>query len=58
LLFANLWGWHTAFFGIGVMCVAVGVLGMVPRWWRHRQAARQAIQAAETTPTAEARDGA
>ena len=26
LLFANLWGWHTAFFAIGVMCVAVGVL--------------------------------
>ena len=22
--------------------VAVGVLGMVPRWWRHRQAARRA----------------
>jgi putative membrane protein len=33
--------------------VAVGVLGMVPRWWRHRQAARQAVQAAEPTPTAE-----
>jgi len=26
LLFANLWGWHTAFFAIGVMCIAVGVL--------------------------------
>jgi predicted MFS family arabinose efflux permease len=26
LLFANLWGWHTAFFAIGVLCVAVGVL--------------------------------
>ena len=26
-------------FAIGV---AVGVLGMVPRWWRHRQLARQA----------------
>ena len=26
LLFANLWGWHFAFFAIGVMCVAVGVL--------------------------------
>jgi hypothetical protein len=37
--------------------VAVGVLGMVPRWWRHRQAARQAVQAAESTPTTEARDG-
>ncbi len=24
-------------FGLGV---AVGVLGMVPRWWRHRQALR------------------
>jgi uncharacterized integral membrane protein len=28
-----------AAFAIGV---AVGVLGMVPRWWRHRQLARQA----------------
>jgi predicted MFS family arabinose efflux permease len=26
LLFANLWGWHSAFFGIGVMCLAVGAL--------------------------------
>jgi predicted MFS family arabinose efflux permease len=26
LLFANLWGWHSAFFAIGVMCVAVGAL--------------------------------
>jgi predicted MFS family arabinose efflux permease len=26
LLFANLWGWHTAFFAIGVMCIAVGAL--------------------------------
>ncbi len=28
--------------------VAVGVLGMVPRWWRHRQLARQAEQASAT----------
>jgi uncharacterized integral membrane protein len=26
-----------------VVGVAVGVLGMVPRWWRHRQAARQQL---------------
>lgn len=26
LLFANLWGWHFAFFGIGLMCLGVGVL--------------------------------
>ncbi len=25
--------------------LAVGVLGMVPRWWRHRNAARRAQQA-------------
>jgi len=37
--------------------VAVGVLGMVPRWWRHRQAARQTVQAAESSATAESRDG-
>ena len=31
--------------------VAVGVLGMVPRWWRHRSAARraQAVPAANAT---------
>ncbi|NDF63605.1 MAG: LapA family protein [Betaproteobacteria bacterium] len=35
--------------------VAVGVLGMVPRWWRQRQAARQvrdAHTAAPSTPAA------
>jgi uncharacterized integral membrane protein len=42
-------------FAIGV---AVGVLGMVPRWWRHRQAARQAQTASAPAPAAEARDGA
>ena len=26
LLFANLWGWHYAFFGIGVMCIGIGTL--------------------------------
>ena len=26
LLFANLWGWHFAFFAIGAMCLVVGVL--------------------------------
>ena len=26
LLFANLWGWHFAFFGIGLLCLGVGVL--------------------------------
>jgi len=30
--------------------VTVGVLGMVPRWWRQRQAARQA-QEPQTPPT-------
>lgn len=35
-----------AAFAIGV---AVGVLGMVPRWWRHRQLARQAEKKAATT---------
>ncbi len=33
-------------FALGVI---VGVLGMVPRWWRHRSAARQAQT---TTPPA------
>ena len=30
--------------------VAVGVLGMVPRWWRHRNIALKAQQTAATTP--------
>jgi uncharacterized integral membrane protein len=30
--------------------VAVGVLGMVPRWWRQRKVARQATAQAEGTP--------
>ena len=38
--------------------VAVGVLGMVPRWWRHRQAARRAqTQTPPVTPTQEPRVG-
>ena len=31
-------------FSLGVM---VGVLGMVPRWWRHRQTARQHLPTAK-----------
>ena len=34
-------------FALGVM---VGVLGMVPRWWRQRRLARKALQ----TPAAQA----
>ncbi len=30
--------------------VAVGVLGMVPRWWRQRKVARQATAQAEGAP--------
>ncbi|TAH13068.1 MAG: LapA family protein [Curvibacter sp.] len=29
--------------------VAIGVLGMVPRWWRHRHAAKQARTLVATT---------
>ena len=48
-------------FALGVV---VGVLGMVPRWWRQRQATRQAQQtpspqpAAPTTPEPETHVGA
>jgi lipopolysaccharide assembly protein A len=35
-------------FSLGVV---VGVLGMVPRWWRHRQAARQNLSAAAAADT-------
>ena len=42
-------------FAVGVV---VGVLGMVPRWWQHRSAARKAQQAvppvAASTPAAPA----
>ena len=42
-------------FAVGVV---VGVLGMVPRWWQHRSAARKAQQAvppvAANTPAAPA----
>ena len=34
--------------------VAVGVLGMVPRWWQHRSAAQQARQAPQPLPPAPA----
>ncbi|QNP60548.1 LapA family protein [Paenacidovorax monticola] len=30
--------------------VAIGALGMVPRWWRHRSAARRAQAAAAQPP--------
>lgn len=29
--------------------VAIGVLGMVPRWWKHRRAARKASQTKATS---------
>ena len=34
-------------FAVGVV---VGVLGMVPRWWQHRSAARKAQQAVPPVP--------
>ena len=37
--------------------LVVGVLGMVPRWWRHRSAARRA-QAADPAPTQSTANGA
>jgi uncharacterized integral membrane protein len=37
-----------AAFAIGLV---MGVLAMVPRWWKHRSAARQKTQATATTPT-------
>ncbi len=36
--------------------VTVGVLGMVPRWWRQRRLAQQASQAPAETATAVAPD--
>lgn len=37
-----------AFFAAGVV---VGVLGMVPRWWRQRRLAQKALEAAPPTAT-------
>ncbi len=37
-------------FALGLI---IGVLGMVPRWWRHRRTAAQARQAAATAPSPE-----
>ena len=31
--------------------VAIGVLGMVPRWWQHRSAAKKAREQARQAPT-------
>ena len=31
--------------------LAVGVLGMVPRWWQHRSAAKKAREQASQAPT-------
>ena len=36
-----------------VLGVSVGVLGMVPRWWRHRQAVRQAQEPQPPSPPPE-----
>jgi uncharacterized integral membrane protein len=33
-----------------VMGVAVGVMGMVPRWWKHRRAAKKITAPAATAP--------
>ncbi len=33
-----------------VVGVTVGVLGMVPRWWRHRRLAKQAPSSVVPTP--------
>ena len=37
------------FFAAGVV---VGVLGMVPRWWRQRRLAKQVLLASNETPSA------
>jgi len=37
-------------FALGLV---IGVLGMVPRWWRHRRAAALVRQAAATVPSPE-----
>ncbi|MEY3611108.1 MAG: hypothetical protein RJB14_830 [Pseudomonadota bacterium] len=42
-------------FSLGVV---VGVLGMVPRWWRERQAVKKNAPLATPTATSEVKDGA
>ncbi len=34
-----------------VVGVAVGVLGMVPRWWRHRRSAKPSVTRVQTPST-------
>ena len=55
--FGTYWQAPTVLVVLGAFAlgVAVGVLGMVPRWWRQRQAARQAgaATAAPATTSAE-----
>ena len=41
-----------------VMGVAVGVIGMVPRWWRERQAVKKYSPPAAQMPTSEVTRGA
>jgi uncharacterized integral membrane protein len=41
-----------------VMGVAVGVIGMVPRWWKHRRLARMASTSTSTEPTVTATSSA
>ena len=38
--------------------VVIGVLGMVPRWWRERQAVKKNTLTAFPAPTSEVTDGA
>ena len=38
--------------------VVLGVLGMVPRWWRERQAVKKNTPPAAPAPTSEVTDGA
>ena len=43
-----------AAFAIGL---AIGALGMVPRWWKHRMAARRAEQSSTASPQEAIRAG-
>ena len=45
--FGTFWSAPTVLVVLCAFClgVAVGVLGMVPRWWRHRQAMRMTTSA-------------
>jgi uncharacterized integral membrane protein len=58
--FSTYWSAPTVLVVLSVFTlgVVVGVLGMVPRWWRERQAVKKNTPPAAPVPPSEVTDGA